>query len=663
MKEIYIFPGVFLLVLLSAHADPGCNKTLSLTDETLVTDLNETCSWTVKSPAKTNIVVQVSVLHLTDPRDSMLLLDKTALIASYTEMDKSGDLYVSSSNLLHIETIYNSQGQLPRNVTVSLRPQVNGGRYTQSGQVKLNATIIPKNDSNPVYFQLVASPGQQVQILVNESNIFPTTTIAFYEGLQPILENLLIRQGTYNQFFPITSRSESMLIVGENFQNQEFFSGYFISVPKGCDQILTSPTTSFQLLRRNIDTQCSLVAVPQNTGFTSLKIQSLNLCKNETVTIFDGHSQLDERIATLTNKSSQTTPQIYVRADKGFRIHMDSIYAECANETVEPVALSGVYTSKSDCGKKLTSPGGTLTSPAYPDLYPLNANCKWDLPVPENGSSLVYVAMETAALVSNHALSLQDGTGKILWKFMGSKLPTTDAVVPLNKTESEVAMLVFDSSTTGQGLDKVSKGFSATYKVLKCGGYMTSENGSFSVPEGIPKGESCIWIISIPSSGTNNSTNIVQFTLSGLPKSQNSNIIVLDGGTSKSKAFDFTSKTSMSYLTRTNALWVQITTPAKLTLNYKTYGCSKKDLCKNGVCLHPNWRCNGVDNCGDMTDEQNCSSSSSPSKGLKTYLVVIIALMCFAFGVVFTIVIPAVYKRCRYPNYHHLQDLMEPSVS
>jgi hypothetical protein len=50
---------------------------------------------------------------------------------------------------------------------------------------------------------------------------------------------------------------------------------------------------------------------------------------------------------------------------------------------------------------------------------------------------------------------------------MGSKLPATDAVIPLNKTESELAMLVFDSSSsTGQGVDKVSTGFSATYKVL-----------------------------------------------------------------------------------------------------------------------------------------------------------------------------------------------------
>jgi hypothetical protein len=64
-------------------------------------------------------------------------------------------------------------------------------------------------------------------------------------------------------------------------------------------------------------------------------------------------------------------------------------------------------TSTVGCGKKLTTPEGKITSPAYPNLYPLNANCQWNLPVPENGSTLVYVAMETAALVSNHTLSLQ----------------------------------------------------------------------------------------------------------------------------------------------------------------------------------------------------------------------------------------------------------------
>lgn len=61
------------------------------------------------------------------------------------------------------------------------------------------------------------------------------------------------------------------------------------------------------------------------------------------------------------------------------------------------------------CGKTLISPVGTITSPEYPNLYPLNANCKWNLPIPENSSTFVYVAMETAALASNHTLRLQVG--------------------------------------------------------------------------------------------------------------------------------------------------------------------------------------------------------------------------------------------------------------
>lgn len=62
-------------------------------------------------------------------------------------------------------------------------------------------------------------------------------------------------------------------------------------------------------------------------------------------------------------------------------------------------------------------------------------------------------------------ISWQDDTGTALWKFSGDHLPSTDAVVNLN--ESNIAQLVFDSSTElGQGVGKVSKGFSVTYKML-----------------------------------------------------------------------------------------------------------------------------------------------------------------------------------------------------
>jgi Low-density lipoprotein receptor domain class A len=31
-------------------------------------------------------------------------------------------------------------------------------------------------------------------------------------------------------------------------------------------------------------------------------------------------------------------------------------------------------------------------------------------------------------------------------------------------------------------------------------------------------------------------------------------------------------------------------------------------LCKNGRCYYANERCDGINNCGDYTDELNCSS-------------------------------------------------------
>lgn len=34
--------------------------------------------------------------------------------------------------------------------------------------------------------------------------------------------------------------------------------------------------------------------------------------------------------------------------------------------------------------------------------------------------------------------------------------------------------------------------------------------------------------------------------------------------------------------------------------------------CDNKFCMHPDWRCNGVNDCGDYTDERNCNAVPVP---------------------------------------------------
>jgi hypothetical protein len=45
--------------------------------------------------------------------------------------------------------------------------------------------------------------------------------------------------------------------------------------------------------------------------------------------------------------------------------------------------------------------------------------------------------------------------------------------------------------------------------------------------------------------------------------------------------------------------------------------CTKDNQCANGKCLLPSWRCDGVDQCGDMTDEKDCTKVTSKYIGGK----------------------------------------------
>jgi hypothetical protein len=46
--------------------------------------------------------------------------------------------------------------------------------------------------------------------------------------------------------------------------------------------------------------------------------------------------------------------------------------------------------------------------------------------------------------------------------------------------------------------------------------------------------------------------------------------------------------------------------------------------CHNGKCIYDSWRCNGADECGDNSDELNCSDGK--------LIFIILKLCCFSMG-------------------------------
>ncbi|PVD21505.1 hypothetical protein C0Q70_17303 [Pomacea canaliculata] len=98
-----------------------------------------------------------------------------------------------------------------------------------------------------------------------------------------------------------------------------------------------------------------------------------------------------------------------------------------------------------------------------------------------------------------------------------------------------------------------------------------------------------------------------------------------------------------------------------LKASYTTFGCDKAHQCDNGLCIHPDWRCNGHDDCGDDTDERNCTGPNDTSGMVHSYLVAICLILGILAGVVLAVCIPRLMRRYRHNAYRSFRD--EPVVT
>ncbi|KAJ8298255.1 hypothetical protein KUTeg_024786 [Tegillarca granosa] len=465
-------------------------------------------------------------------------------------------------------------------------------------------------------------------------------------------------------FFPVTSSGSALFVVASNFISNQSFTADFSTVKPGCSVVSTETVGNYNLLRDNFQKQCSWTVNPQlMKGSVLLKLESVNLCPKETVTLYQGLSESGTiKLATLTNKDNKkVVPLFSSPAKSGIKVVVNQNGANCSQNTTSKTVISAYYSIKAkDCTGILSTPNGEITSPEFPNQYPLNSRCTWKTPL--LNKKVFYFSLNQMQLNNIHYLNismLKNSTPKQLVSYTGKTLPPDFLVSLINKT----VIVNFDATSNGLGkkITTTDQGFDMSYRYLDCGGYFTQSTGKFGIPKASTANTECIWIVKLPKTGANQTTNIVSFNLtSSSMAAVKKNVVIRDGGSVRDNMliFNTTKDGVKSILSRTNFLWVKYTFKKEdsnmaasgftFNLEYKTY----------------NWKCNGVDDCGDNTDEQNCAKGGeTKEEGVKVYIVVIVALLCFAIGVVLTIILPAIYKRIRYPNYSQLKDMMEPSVA
>ncbi|XP_063413011.1 cubilin-like [Mytilus trossulus] len=455
------------------------------------------------------------------------------------------------------------------------------------------------------------------------------------------------------------------------------FNLYFDTFTKTlCNKVSHLPYDEYILHRKNFSAKCTWAISPEQTsGNIIFEIRSTELCENETLYVYEGGPLTGRKLGTVT-KTTQLSryPKFSTSVKKGLSMYMKKEGSSSCNSTV---VVQGSYWTVPDCSADLVSTGTikNLTSPLYPDQYPLNSLCTWTTkPLPGNKTASVYVTVNKVDLRDGNNVKVIN-KGKPLSNYTGSELlPDTVAKVTNNVTAS----IVFESSVmnNGTGLQTPGYGFSLSYRFLECGASLSAKNGTLSSLTDVPTNATeCIWVITVPPTTGKTGVNIVSFNvdIKGVAKWQN--LELRDGGRSTSPLLnhDLSMTKSLSFLTRYNVLWVHYRrnttgdvimsdTKFSFKLSFKTYSCDSKHQCRNGVCLHPDWKCNGMDDCGDNTDEADCIMSST-DKGVKAWLTAVLCIICFLIGVVLTIVLPALYKRWKYPNYNQLKDIMDPSIS
>ncbi|XP_041797853.1 suppressor of tumorigenicity 14 protein homolog [Chelmon rostratus] len=258
-----------------------------------------------------------------------------------------------------------------------------------------------------------------------------------------------------------------------------------------------------------------------------------------------------------------------------------------------------------------------FTSPGFPGGYPPRSRCQWQIRASEDNAIFVtFPFFHIEDDCSDDFVSIYDSLSpddsQAITEKCGQRPPSN----PLEVVSSGNIMLI--NLITDSVVQR--PGFSAKYKAIPkssvktCGGVLTQDNGVFTSPlhpSFYPPAVDCKWTIKVPA-GKKVRLRFTMFRM----KEPGVDIRVCHKDYVEVMDTKYCGEmSSLAITSRTNVLEVMFHSDESYTdkgfsAEYSAYDpsnpCPNKFACASGICIANDLKCDGWNDCGDMSDEMKC---------------------------------------------------------
>lgn len=634
------------------------------------------CQWIIEGSSSSVLAVYFDDIDLADAQDLLLITDgKTRTSPKLVQVTKNsqdhikGSYFISTGNVIWMSfaTRFAFKGShFKINVNIS---EQEGHLY--NGQ---NFTIQPPKSEVDVIFFLEVKEDEQVLLNLQPEQKLPSEgVILVYNEFS---NTALLTTIKHNKpFYPVVSTGSKMMIVARGFVEGSNVTLEFKGVAKGCHQVTLDQHGTYSI-SGNCDKMCSWTVLPNpnNQEMLSLHLASVALRPDDVIEVY----QLDDsmtHVATVTMKENHV-PNIYLPAVYGAYVNITrGHFVTTVNDST---AFSASVEIVKGCSMNLDVGVGEkiyLTSPNYPDTYPYLSHCFWNI---STSAKYLYTSFESFQLTSGHCLRVHEvDNGHVVDTFTYDSTVTPGDKMLRSSISLELVASNCASNINHTVQSSNGNGFAVKVFAIDCGGVVGEEmKGSISTPD-YPKHvlESllCIWYVDMPFNNSDGSVNVISFDVewSTASTDDETGLTIYDGPTLHSQAFTNTSISTELLSKTSNMVFVferDSTSKAQSAVQVYFESRTGNTLCDNGMYMHPDWVCNGIDDCGDYSDEKNCKGRAPlpqpvppnvvvEKKGVsKTVFWSVVPVMLVA-GIILTIATAFVLKeikRRRESNYDTL---------